>query len=246
MFKTLFGDSFVKRFHDRHHAYQNHLRVFAALSGFVLLAAVAGCRSSFEIHDRPISFSEERIEGTRQYISDRYNIDVDEITIVPQIIVLHWTAIGDFEATFNVFDKETLSGLRPQLAGAGGVNVAAHFLVDRDGSVYRLMPETWMGRHTIGLNYSAIGIENVGGVEGEEDLTRAQEIANIELIRYLKKRYPTIDYLIGHYEYTKFERHPLWLEVDDGYRTVKDDPGPRFMSAVRSGVADLNLLGPPK
>ena len=214
-------------------------------AGLLLVVTVTGCRSSFEISDRPISFSEQRIEGTRQYISDRYNLDVDEITIVPQIIVLHWTAIDDFEATFKVFDSETL-GARPQLTGAGNVNVAAHFLVDRDGSVFRLMPETWMGRHTIGLNYSAIGIENVGGADGEEDLTRAQERANIELVRYLKNKYPTIDYLIGHYEYRKFEGHPLWLEVDDGYRTVKDDPGPRFMSAVRSGVADLKLMGPPE
>ena len=35
--------------------------------------------------------------------------------------------------------------------------------MDRDGAVYRLMPETWMARHTIGLNRVAIGIENVGG-----------------------------------------------------------------------------------
>ncbi len=36
-------------------------------------------------------------------------------------------------------------------------------MVDRDGTRYRLMPETYMARHVIGLNYYSIGIENVGG-----------------------------------------------------------------------------------
>jgi hypothetical protein len=64
-------------------------------------------------------------------------------------------------------------------------------------------------------------------------------------VRYLVNTYPTIRYLIGHMEYRRFEGHPLWLELDDGYRTEKTDPGDRFMKAVRKGVADLGLEGPP-
>jgi len=119
------------------------------------------------------------------------------------------------------------------------------FLVDRDGTVYRLMPETWMARHCIGLNSSAIGVENVGGGKSIDNMTDEQIAANIQLVRYLAEKYPTIRYLIGHMEYRDFEGHPLWLELDEGYRTEKVDPGDRFMTAVRDAVADLGLEGPP-
>ena len=122
--------------------------------------------------------------------------------------------------------------------------MSIQFLVDRDGNIYRLMPETWMARHVIGLNYNSIGVENVGGAGGAPDLTPAQVEADIRLVRYLVQKYPTIRYLIGHHEYRVFEGHPLWLERDPGYRTPKSDPGPAFMAAVRAGVADLGLEGP--
>lgn len=196
------------------------------------------------IIDRPISFSEARQEMTLAYIREHYGLAPADITITPRIIVLHWTAIDDLEGSFRAFDPEVLGG-RPDLAGAGDVNVSVQFLVGKDGAIYRLMPETWMGRHVIGLNYSAIGIENVGtGSPDDDTLTDAQVAANIALVRYLVRKYPTIEYLIGHHEYTAFEGHPLWLERDPGYRTAKIDPGERFMRAVRAGVEDLGLKGP--
>lgn len=209
------------------------------------LLVIAGCSSTLVIHDNSIDFSEQRVDGTLQYIQDHYGESPADITIVPRIIVLHWTAIDSFEETFAVFDREELGGSRPGLAAAGDVNVSIQFLVDRDGKVYRLMPETWMARHCIGLNASSIGVENVGGGNGIDNLTDAQIEANIRLVRYLAEKYPTIEYLIGHMEYLAFEGHPLWLELDPDYRTEKTDPGDRFMTAVRAGVADLGLEGPP-
>ena len=196
--------------------------------------------------DRPISFSEARVAMTLDYIRERYGLAPADIGITPRIIVLHWTAIESLEESFRAFDRESLAG-RPDLAGSGDVNVSIHFLVDTDGTIYRLMPETWMARHVIGLNYDAIGVENVGtgGPDGDT-LTPAQVEANIRLVRYLARKYPTIEYLIGHHEYTAFEGHPLWRELDPGYRTAKIDPGDRFMRAVRAGVADLELRGPPR
>ncbi len=96
-----------------------------------------------------------------------------------------------------------------------------------------------MARHVIGLNHCAIGVENVGGTV-DLPLTKAQLKSNIWLVRYLKDKYD-IDYLIGHYEYTLFENHPLWLEQDEGYRTKKTDPGTAFMNDVRKAVKDLNF-----
>jgi N-acetyl-anhydromuramyl-L-alanine amidase AmpD len=212
--------------------------------GVAHLAVLAACASSPDIHDRPVTFSSERQEATLDYIAKHYDKHPTDISIEPRIIVLHWTAIPDLARSLAVFDPEQLPNSRPDLAGAGQVNVSIQFLVDRDGTVYRLMPETWMARHTIGLNYNSIGVENVGGADSVDNMTDAQIEANIQLVRYLAKKYPSIEYLIGHSEYREFEGHPLWLELDDGYRTQKVDPGDRFMTAVRDAVATLGLKGP--
>lgn len=210
----------------------------------LLAVLMAGCASSPRIHDRPIPFSASRQDATLAYIDEHYDRQPSDISIVPRIIVLHWTAIADLAGSFAAFEPEELPSSRSDLAGAGQVNVSIQFLVDRDGTIYRLMPETWMARHTIGLNYNAIGVENVGGADSIDNLTEAQLEANIRLVRYLADKYPAIEYLIGHSEYREFEGHPLWLELDDGYRTEKVDPGDRFMSAVRAAVAPLGLKGP--
>ncbi|RUM65841.1 MAG: hypothetical protein DSZ03_02040, partial [Sulfurimonas sp.] len=199
------------------------------------------------IIDRPIDFGTKRLAMTRQYIQQHYDRNVSTITIEPKIIVLHWTAVMDENDAFKRLQGETLFRDRSDIADAGQLNVSAHFMVARDGTIYRLMPETWMARHVIGLNYSSIGIENVGGEDNiKEDLTPAQVRANIALVRYLKQKYPGIKYLIGHHEYRAMESTPLWLETDQSYRTRKKDPGETFMSQVRRGVRDLMLQQPPR
>ena len=42
------------------------------------------------------------------------------------------------------------------------------------------------------------------------------------------------------------ESTSLWLEKDKGYRTVKSDPGDKFMSHIRNAVECLDLKAPPK
>jgi len=203
--------------------------------------------ANLKIIDKPIDFGPERIAMTKEYIKTHYGKRVDTIEITPKIIVLHWTAEMDFEKSFNRLKPEKLLTDRKDIAKASLLNVSSQFLIARDGTIYRLMPENWMARHVIGLNYSSIGVENVGG-EGnkKDDLTLAQRQANKDLIRYLRHKYPTIKYLIGHHEYRQMENTPLWLERDKGYRTVKSDPGAKFMAEMRESVKDLLLKSPPK
>ncbi|MGC1516271.1 MAG: peptidoglycan recognition family protein [Maribacter sp.] len=193
--------------------------------------------------DRPITFNKERELLTLDYLQNRYGIEQNTPKITPKMIVLHWTVIPTFEKSFEAFNPATLPNWRPDIKNVSGLNVSSQFMVDREGTIYRLLPETTMARHVIGLNHCAIGIENVGGTD-EFPLTEAQLKSNVRLIRYLKKKY-AIDYLIGHYEYTLFENHPLWLEKDEGYRTVKTDPGVDFMEGVREKVSDLNFMEVP-
>ncbi|MEO6915041.1 MAG: peptidoglycan recognition family protein, partial [Chitinophagaceae bacterium] len=163
-------------------------------------------------------------------------------SIKPVMIVLHWTAIPTLEASFDEMNPPALVGKRPDLVNASSLNVASQFLIDRDGMIFRQLPDTAFARHTIGLNYCAIGIENVGS--DKDLLTEAQLKANAELVRYLAKKYP-IKYLIGHYEYKQFIHHPLWKEWDPNYLTQKTDPGIVFMQKIREELKDLRLLGAP-
>lgn len=202
---------------------------------------------TIQIIKKPIDFGPQRVAMTKQYIKEHYGKSVKEITIQPKVIVLHWTAEMDLQKSFMRLKPEKLLSDRRDIQKASQLNVSAHYLVDRDGTIYALMPDNYMARHVIGLNYSAIGIENIGGKNNKkEDLTQAQLRSNIALVQYLKKKYPDIEYLIGHYEYRKMEKTNLWLERDKGYRTTKRDPGKRFMSDVEAAVKPLRLKRSPK
>ena len=205
------------------------------------------CKSadvSERIIDRPIIFNEERMQLSLDYLEERYGLEKSSPEISPKMIVLHWTAISDLESSFRAFNSVKLPGAREDIQKAGALNVSAHFLVDRDGTIYRLMPETTMARHVIGLNHAAIGVENVGGTK-ETPLTKAQLKANIDLVKYLAEKY-NIEYLLGHYEYPQFVGHELWLEKDESYRTQKTDPGKEFMQKVRKKTKNLNFKPVPK
>ncbi len=201
------------------------------------------CSSKKRIIDKPIIFDEVRKKLTLQYLSDRYGLIKKEPSIVPKMIVLHWTVIPTFKKSFETFKPSKLPS-RPDIKAASALNVSSQFMVDRDGTIYRLMPETTMARHVIGLNHCAIGIENVGGT-ADFPLTASQVASNIWLVNYLSDKYE-IEYLIGHYEYEMFEGHELWLEKDKNYRTKKEDPGVSFVQKVRAATKKQNFKPVPK
>ena len=219
-------------------------RPLIALLFFLVFLLVNACSASRRIIDKPIVFDEEREQLSIEYLERRYGIRTTEPTITPRIIVLHWTAYPTLEESFDAFRDPVLPGYRSELQDMSGLNVSAHYLVDRDGTIYQLMPDNVMARHVIGLNHCAIGIENVGGT-GNYPLTKAQMNSNIWLVKLLAKKYP-IEYLIGHMEYTNFEGHPYWLEKNDEYRTKKSDPGELFLAKVRQGTKSLNFKAVPK
>jgi len=178
------------------------------------------------------------------------------VEIDPKVVVVHYTAGTTLQGAFDTFAPETLGG-RPDLEGAGALNVGIQFIVDFDGTIYQIQPDNYFGRHCIGLNHSAIGIENIGrgditdaGLRGEsqEDflLTTKQLTSNDHLIRYLKSKYPEIAILIAHSEYRELEDpshpgHEFFYESDREYRTEKSDPGPNFMRALRAELGDVLL-----
>ena len=202
----------------------------------LLLLNIAIVLNAYEIHQTPIKFGKKRIHLTKEYIKEHYALDVKDIKIIPRMVLVHYTAIETFPKSLARFTSQTLPSDRPEISKASALNVSTHFMVERDGTIHQLMPLDFMARHVIGLNYSAIGIENVGGAGYKQDLTVDQLLANIFIVNYLKKKFETIEYVVGHHEYRCFENTPLWLETDDGYRTTKFDPGPSFMRDLHANI----------
>ena len=210
-----------------------------------------------------IDFTPSRIKLNKEYAELHYaeyyrktfgSPEFPGLTFDPKVICVHYTAGTTLQGAFNTFKPETLGG-RPYLNAAGAVNVGIQYIVDLDGTIYEIQPDNYFGRHVIGLNHCTIGFENIGrgditqaALNGEPQddnrLTLAQLNANIKLIRYLKHKYPEIEILIGHSEYRQLEdiAHPgfeFFYEKDPEYRTVKSDPGPNFMGALREALKDI-------
>mgnify|MGYP000675201442 CR=1 FL=1 len=227
------------------------IRKVSFISTLLLLTAcaapvkdVANKSAQLDIVQRPIIYDAKREALSLEYLKTRYNMTMNEAKITPKMVVVHWTAIPTLEASFNAFYKPMLPSFRSKISSASQLNVSAHYLIDRDGTIYQLLPNTTFARHVIGLNHSAIGIENVGN-GSDLPLTTAQLTANVALIKQLSKDYP-IDYVIGHHEYRNFSKHPLWKEVNPNYLTVKTDPGEIFINKVRASLSDLKLKEVPK
>lgn len=191
------------------------------------------------IHDWPITWTDERERLMLEYRRLHSDPDATDLTIAPRVVVLHYTAGSSAKGTKRYFDRIRLEDSRARLKKGGAVNVSAHFLVDRDGTIHRLQPETRMARHCIGLNHIAIGVENVG--DGDRwPLTGAQVAANAALIRDLATRH-AITHVVGHHEVKAMKDHPYFVERVRGYSNDKPDPGDAFMREVRARLADLSF-----
>jgi N-acetyl-anhydromuramyl-L-alanine amidase AmpD len=191
------------------------------------------------IHPHPI-VTERRLELTRRYCKTHYGIDSSRL-IDPQIVVVHATEIATLEATLKSFEPDTIDPGRGYLNEHGGVNVGVHFVVDRNGDIYSLLPLEVIGRHAIGLNHVSVGIENVGF---SDKLTKEQVDADAALIADLAKRLRSLKYVIGHHEYVDRKRphYVLYRELDPKYApTQKSDPGPAFMSSLRRELSRRGL-----
>ncbi len=203
-------------------------------------AMAAAPRHQTHIVERPLTFGPHRQALTLAYVRAHYDPSATSIRITPRMIVIHATETASLDSTLQLFGPDTLPAFRSDIVRGGAVNVSSQYLVDRDGTIYHLVPDTLMARHVIGLNRIAIGIENVGGGP-YPPLTLRQLEADRWLVQHLTARYSGIKYLIGHCEYGRFRHTPLWEERDSTYLTPKTDPGADFMARLRQALARNDL-----
>ena len=153
------------------------------------------------IVQNPIAFGAARRKQMAAYSLKRYGDS--SIVLAPKAVVLHYTAGGSWQSAWSLFDSNTpnASGIPNDLPGT-----VAHFIIDKDGTIYQLIPLDLRGRHTIGLNHVAIGIEFVeeGGGGSSSAVhnifqRKPQIDAGLALVRWLQYRFdiPTRD-VIGH------------------------------------------------
>jgi beta-N-acetylhexosaminidase len=183
----------------------SHLRRIPAA---VILASVIAACGAGEVSSRPanrvarphivtklIPFGAKRRAETAAYARRHYGIDTWRLRH-PRVIVEHYTAADSFASTFAAFARDTPDGELGELPGT-----CAHFVVDRDGTIYQLVRLNTMCRHTVGLNWTSFGIEHVGTSDREILDNPAQLSASLKLTLWLMSTFGIkLRNVIGHNE----------------------------------------------
>ena len=165
------------------------MRILAAL----LIALATPAKPP--VVQKPIPFGAERRAQTAAYAARHYGLHTWRLTH-PHVIVEHYTASTTFTSAWNTFARDTPDVELHELPGT-----CAHFVIDRDGTIYQLVPLTTMCRHTVGLNWTAIGIEHVGTSDAQILSNPKQLAASLRLTLWLMHRYGiSLPNVIGHSE----------------------------------------------
>lgn len=176
------------------------------IAALVAIALVAPPRP--HIVWKPIPYGAQRRAEMADYAQRHYGIHTWRLN--PKVIVEHVTATPTFSSAYNTFSRDVPDAELHQLPGT-----CAHFIVDRDGTIYQLVPLNIMCRHTVGLNYVAIGIEHVGLSDAQVLGDAAQLRSSLALTAWLMGRFRiAMKNVIGHNEsltspYHK-ERYAPW------------------------------------
>jgi N-acetylmuramoyl-L-alanine amidase len=159
------------------------------------LLAAAAMPAKPPIEHDPIPFGAKRKAEMRRYAERHYGLHTFELRD-PKVVVIHYTANDSFEATFNTFATDHPDPELHELP-----NVCSHFVIDERGTIHQLVPLGLMCRHTVGLNWTAIGIEHVGHSDRQVLSNHAQLQASLRLVRWLQGRYGIeTKNVIGHNE----------------------------------------------
>ena len=145
------------------------------------------------IVQKPIPYDATRKAEMATYAKRHYGIDTWRL-VHPHVIVEHYTAGPSFASAYNAFASDVPDPELHELPGD-----CAHFIVDTDGTIYQLVPLDVMCRHTVGLNYTAIGIEHVGTSDAEILGNAKQLASSVALTLWLMERFHIpIGDVIGH------------------------------------------------
>ena len=204
-------------------------RVAAMLSLVLALAALTTPAAAPvprpHLTRRFIPLTQQRRRDTAAYARRHYGLSTT--TVQPHVIVEHWTQNDSVDATYDLFASNAPDAELHERPGT-----CAQFVIARSGRIFQLTPVTFLCRHTVGLNWAAIGIEHVGFSDGQVLGNEAQMKASLRLTRWLRCTYdiPVRD-VIGHAESLT---SPFHRERVAALRTqTHDDFGRASMNSYR-------------
>lgn len=114
----------------------------------------------------------------------------------PQVIVEHMSQTGSASVVYDTFAPDV-----PDVELHELPNVCSHFVVGSSGRILRLVNLRTRCRHTVGLNWTAIGVEHVGYGDGDALGNRRELRASLRLTRWLRCRFHiSVHDVIGHAE----------------------------------------------
>ena len=121
----------------------------------------------------------------------------------PQVIVEHIAVAPTADSVWNTFAPNRRDPELHELPG-----VCTHFVVNSRGRIHQLVSLKVMCRHTVGLNYTAIGIEHTG-FSDRDLLTNGRQLrASLRLTRWLRcSRDIRVRNVIGHNESLRSPYH---------------------------------------
>jgi N-acetylmuramoyl-L-alanine amidase len=147
------------------------------------------------IRQWPIPYGSARKRQMAAYSLRHYGED-SYVLSHPKVIVEHYTETSTAQQAFNTFAPDVPDSEFHELP-----NTCAHFLVEPSGRLDQLVALSVRCRHTVGLNWTAVGIENVGFSDQEILGRPAQMAASLALTRWLRCRYGiALRDVIGHNE----------------------------------------------
>jgi N-acetylmuramoyl-L-alanine amidase len=152
----------------------------------------------------------------------------------PQVIVIHYAVAGSISSIFNTFRTD-----QPDVEFHELPNVCSHFAVAASGAVYKFVPPTIRCRHTVGLNWTAIGIEHVG-FSDQDILGRPSQLnGSLQFVQWLRCQYGIpVSNVIGHNESLS---SPFYKELDPRFKGQTH--GDWTHADMQTYRADLTKLG---
>lgn len=114
----------------------------------------------------------------------------------PKVIVEHVAVTGSAAGVYNTFAPDV-----PDVELHELPNVCSHFVIGSSGRIFQLVNLRTRCRHTVGLNWTAIGIEHAGYADSDVLGDPRQLHASLRLTQYLRCHFGIpIHNVIGHAE----------------------------------------------
>jgi N-acetylmuramoyl-L-alanine amidase len=119
-------------------------------------------------------------------------------------IVIHCTATAKYAKISSI-----ITYWREQLKWT---NPGYHYMIEFDGTVNNLLPDSEVANGVRGYNSHSIHIAYIGGLNGRDDRTNEQREAMLLLLLHLRKTYPDAE-ILGHRDFPNVKKECPCFDV---------------------------------